>query len=228
MLRLCSVLQFIFLLHSCCFPRSRAIFTGKTPETLEDYVIDLLFSNSLTIIRCNPYERQILRGVSMNTIGHVKCSNQHLFLPSNHIEEITLLQWNETKVECNKKQHVTEERTYIHIQHKPTKAFKKQPLKIIRVGSVGSSDIHWKEKERLLYIEHPLQSSPSVAGEMQTDVFAFKHRPILCRERQLAPANRCDAAYRPQNLSYVCYYRVRRRSSGSVRRLVLSSFRSAW
>ena len=184
----------------------------KSKGGLENYVIDVLFSNSLTIIRCNPYERQILRDISIDTVGYIKCSNRESFLPENHIESITLLRWNSSSVKCSKdKKSIKEEKTYLHVKHKAKNAFKKVDFNLIRVGSMGPSISKMDEKNYLLSFEHPRRSLALTAEDQQNNTFgiqtfSFKHRPILCRERQLADGGPCANLH--LNLSYVCYYRV--------------------
>ena len=241
MIHLGSIVQFVFLVVLVLQP-SVSLLMKKTEESFENYVIDVFFSNSLNIIRCNPHERQILRGMSLNTIGRIRCSNSHSFLPSNHIEEIALLEWNSTKSKCSKKleklekakekeitkkgkkkkekekkketpappleKQTIEEKTYLHVLHKPTKAFKKQVLKVIRVESTGTSEVVWKEKEKLVYFQHPPRQYEESAENISTNVYSFKHRPLLCREQYLTPLKPCATDIQPQNLSYVCYYRV--------------------
>jgi hypothetical protein len=183
----------------------------NSKDTLENYVIDILFTNSLTIIRCNPYERHILRDITFETIGYLKCSNINLFLPNNHIESITLLHWDNTSIKCNKKHIITSEKTYLDVKHKPKNAFKKLPLELIRVGSTGHSKLHWKDNK--LNFEHPSRNSPinnttQKEEVFSTEIYTFKNRPILCRERQPALQNPCITSNPPQNFSYVCYYKV--------------------
>src|SRR5262249_49767043 len=98
-MRLNSIFLFIIIFNNsfCLWKKSK--------ETLENYIIDVFFTNSLTIIRCNPYEKHILRDITIEIIGHIKCSNKNLFLPDNHIEYITLLQWNYTIIKCQKKKN---------------------------------------------------------------------------------------------------------------------------
>lgn len=232
-----SVFVMFIVLH-CCF----AFLIKKTEESFENYVIDVFFTNSLNIIRCNPHERQIFRGMSLNSIGRIKCSNSHAFLPSNHIEDITLLEWNSTRIECSKKlknkekakdkpkkeskkkpppppspssgnDETIEEKTYLHIVHKPTKAFKKQVLKVIRVESTATSDVVWKEKEKLVYFQHPSRKYEENGENVSTNVYSFKHRPLLCREQYLTPLRPCATDTSLENLTYVCYYRVGQRQS---------------
>ncbi|CAF4861796.1 unnamed protein product, partial [Rotaria sp. Silwood1] len=167
----------------------------------------------LTIIRCNPYERHILRDKTIEAIGYIKCSNRNLFLPDNHIEYITLLEWLYTSIKCNKKTNITKEKTYFEIKHKAKKAFKNNPLELIRVGSTGSSKLHWNEKDFQLYFEHPPRKLPLITTEQQgesfsTDVYSFKQRPILCRERHFLSEQPCSSNNQHQNFSYVCYYKI--------------------
>jgi hypothetical protein len=191
-------------------------FWKNSKDTLENYVIDVLFTNSLTIIRCNPYERHILREITFETIGHIKCSNINLFLPNNHIESITLLHWDHTFIKCNKqKTTIKEEKTYLDVKHKAKNAFKKIPLDLIRVGSTGPSKLHWKEKDLKLYYEHPPRNLPINNTDHKDDIFSteiyfFKNRPLLCRERQPSLDTPCSNPNPPQNFSYVCYYKVSR------------------
>lgn len=184
----------------------------KSTGGLEDYVIDVLFSNSLTIIRCNPYERQILRDISIETVGYIKCSNRESFLPENHIQSITLLRWNSTIVKCSKdKKSIKEEKTHLDVKHKGKNAFKKVDFNLIRVGSMGPSVSKMDEKKFRLSFEHPPRNLASIVDEQQNgtlaiQTFSFKHRPILCRERQLPDGGPCANLH--INLSYICYYRV--------------------
>ncbi|CAF1110453.1 unnamed protein product [Rotaria sordida] len=167
----------------------------------------------LTIIRCNPYERHILRDITIETIGHIKCSNLNLFLPDDHIEYITLLEWLYTSIKCDKKTSITKEKTYFEIKHKAKKAFKNNPLELIRVGSTGPSKLHWNAKDFQLYFEHPQRklsiSHTEQTGEsISTDVYSFKYRPIICRERRFASEHPCFNNNQNQNFSYVCYYKI--------------------
>jgi hypothetical protein len=205
-----SILLFIFLfLITIDYTFS---LWKKSKDTLENYIIDVLFSNSLTIIRCNPYERHILRDISIETIGHIKCSNRDLFLPDNHIEDITLLQWNFTFVECNKnKKIILKEETYFNIKHKAKKAFQKIKFDLIRVGSTGPSKLKIDEKKFQISFKHPLRNSAIMNLDQNeetftTDIYSFHNRPIICRERQLIGEGLCSNQH--HNLSYVCYYKV--------------------
>ncbi len=186
----------------------------KSKDTLENYIIDVLFTNSLTIIRCNPYERHILRDITIETIGHIKCSNRHLFLPDNHIEYITLLQWNFTFVECSKNEKtIKEEKTFFYIKHKAKKAFQKIKFDLIRVGSTGPSKLKIDEKKFQLSFNHPPRNLAIMTTDQNDEIFAteiysFMNRPIICRERQLVGKGPCSNQH--QNLSYVCYYKVSR------------------
>ncbi len=211
-MRLNSILLFIFLFiiqinYSFCLWK-------KSKDTLENYVIDVLFTNSLTIIRCNLYESHILRDITIETIGHIKCSNRNLFLPDNHIEYITLLQWDHTSIKCNKlKNTIKEEITYLDIKHKAKNAFKKIKLDLIRVGSTGPSELHTKDKNFQIYFKHPprklaITNTEQKEDDFSTQIYSFKDRPILCRERQLLPEGPCSSTNQYQNLSYVCYYKV--------------------
>lgn len=206
-----SILLFIFILIIQI--HLNLSLWKKSSDSLEEYVIDVLFSNSLTIIRCNPYELQVFREISIETVGYIRCTNRNLFLPENHLESITLLQWNYTSVECQKnKKAIIEERTYLYVKHKAKHAFKKVDLNLIRVGSMGSSQSKMDEKNYLLSFKHPPRSLAMITLDQENenytvDTFAFKHRPILCRERQLVlPGGPCTNQH--LNLSYVCYYRV--------------------
>ncbi|CAF4289539.1 unnamed protein product [Rotaria sp. Silwood2] len=189
-------------------------FWKKPNVLLEHYVIDVFFTNSLTIIRCNPYERHILRDITIEAIGYIKCSNRNLFLPDDHIEYITLLEWLYTSIKCNKKTNITKEKTYFEIKHKAKKVFKNNPLELIRVGSTGPSKLHWNEKDFQLYFEHPERklsiSNTEQQGEsISTDVYSFKHRPILCRERRFSSEQSCsNNNNQNRNFSYVCYYKI--------------------
>jgi len=186
----------------------------KSKDTLENYIIDVLFTNSLTIIRCNPYESDILRDITIETIGHIKCSNSHLFLPDNHIESITLLQWDHTSIKCDKKKTIIkEEKTYLDIKHKAKNAFKKIKFDLIRVGSIGPSELYINEKIFQLYFKHPprklaINNTEQKEEKFSTEIYSFKNRPILCRERQLLSEGPCSNTNQYQNLSYVCYYKV--------------------
>jgi hypothetical protein len=207
-----SILLFIFL-YLIQFDSSFCLWK-KSKDTLESYIIDILFTNSLTIIRCNPYERHILRDITIETIGHIKCSNQHLFLPDNHIEYITLLQWNYTSIKCNKKKNVIEEeKTYFYLKHKAKNAFKKLKFDLIRVGSTGPSELHMNEKKFELYFKHPkrqlaLSHTEEKEENFSTEIYSFKNRPILCRERYLSSEGPCSNTNQHHNVSYVCYYKV--------------------
>ena len=183
----------------------------KSTYTLDNYIIDVFFTNSLTIIRCNPYERHILRDITIEVIGHIQCSNRNTFLPDDHIEYITLLKWLYTSRKCNKKKTIIkEERTYFEIKHTVKNAFKKLPLELIRVGSTGLSKLHWNGKDLRLYFQHPPRqlSLSEIDENFQTEVYSFKNRPILCRERQLSSQEPCSDEYQNQNVSYICYYKV--------------------
>jgi len=200
-----SILLFIFQLNS--------IFCGKKSKTLENYVIDVLFSNALTIIRCNPYEAHIFRELSIELLGHLRCSNRNQFLPDNHIENMTLLQWTATTVTCKKKSSViSEEETIFLIKHKPKNAFKKLDFKIIRIGSTDKSEIKIDDKKHQIIAKHPIRNSQADEIEPTKDnftmnVYSFRNRPILCWEKQLITDNLCTNQH--LNLSFVCYYRVR-------------------
>lgn len=202
------ILLFIFQVnYSFCFWKS-------SKPTLENYVIDVFFTNSLTIIRCNPSERHILRDITLETIGHIKCSNSHLFLPDNQIEYITLLEWLYTTIKCDKKKaKIKEEKTYFEIKHKAKKAFKKNPLRLVRVGSTDSSELNWKEDDFQLYFKHPPRKFPTnktdhTDDDYLIDIYAFKKRPILCRQRYFLSQQSCLNNSQQQNASYICYYKV--------------------
>lgn len=213
MIRSNSMLMFIFIPFIITINYSTC-FWKKAKDSLEDYVIDVFFTNSLTIIRCNPYERHILRSITIETIGHIKCSNRNLFLPDNHIENITLLEWVYTSIKCDKaKTMITQHRTYIDIKHKAKKAFKKNPLSLIRVGSTGPSKLHWDESHLQMYFDHPQQKLSPINNNKSNqtftkNIYSFQHRPILCRERKLTPQHPCSKTNQSENSSYVCYYRV--------------------
>ena len=205
-----SILLFILIF---IIQIDRIFLRTNSKGDLEEYVIDVLFSNSLTIIRCNPYERQILRDISIETAGYIKCTNRDLFLPENHLKSITVLQWNYTSILCNKnKKTITEEKTYLYVKHKAKNAFKKVDLNLVRAGSMGTSQSKMDEKNYLLSFKHPPRSLAMITADQENvnytvETFVFKHRPILCREKQLAvPGGPC--ANQHLNLSYVCYYRV--------------------
>ncbi|CAF0985968.1 unnamed protein product [Adineta steineri] len=138
----------------------------KSKNTLENYVIDVLFTNSLTIIHCNSYERHIIRDITIEKVGYIKCSNKNLFLPEDHVASITLLQWNGTVVKCEKNKNIIkEEKTYLNIIHKAKDAFKKNPLVLTRVGSVDSSKYHCDDNKAEIDFKHPIGTSepPTVA-----------------------------------------------------------------
>lgn len=202
-----SILLFIFQLNS-------VLCLWKKTKTLENYVIDVLFSNTLTIIRCNPYESHIFREISIEILGHIQCSNRNQFLPDNHIENITLLQWNATKISCKKKSKIIdEEETVFLIKHKPKNAFKKINFQIIRFGSTSKSDVKIDDKKQRIYVKHPKRNLETDDMESSKDnftmnVYSIRDRPILCSERQLITDDPC--ANQHFNLSFVCYYRVRR------------------
>ena len=209
-MRLSSILLFIFLFLNQ--NHDTFSFWSKSKNTLENYVIDVLFTNSLTIIRCNPYERHILRLITIESVGHIRCSNSHLFLPEDHIQDITLLQWNYTSVECTKDQKkIQKEKTYFYIKHKGKNAFKKVRFDLIRVGSTGPSRSKMDEKKFQLSFEHlprklALVNADRTNETFTTEIYSFTNRPILCRERQLVGKGPCMNHH--LNLSYVCYYKV--------------------
>jgi len=186
----------------------------NSKDTLANYIIDILFTNSLTIIRCNPYERHIIRDITIDKIGYIKCSNRNLFLPDNHIESLTLLEWDYTFIKCDKKKlTIKEEKTYLNIKHKAKNAFKKIPLELIRVRSTGPSKLHLNEKSFQLYFDHPLRklaisNTEQTNESFSTEIYLFKNRPILCRERRLSSEQPCSNNNQHQNFSYVCYYKV--------------------
>jgi hypothetical protein len=146
----------------------------------------------------------------METIGYIKCSNRDQFLPDNHIEGITLLQWNSTSVKCKKKK-IIEEETYFDIKHKAKNAFQKIKFDLIRVGSTGSSKLKIDDKHFKISFNHPPRNSAIMNTDQNeetfsTDIYSFKNRPIICRERQLIGDGPCSNQH--LNLSYVCYYKV--------------------
>lgn len=188
----------------------------KKSTTLDNYLIDILFSNTLTIIRCNPYESHILRDLSIEVIGHIKCSNKHLFLPENHIENITLLQWNPTLLVCTKKkkkqkQKIEEEKTIFSIKHKPKNAFKNIKFRLTRLGSTGASEPKIDDKKHEISFTHPPRNIKAdeienTKDNFTTEIYSFRDRPIVCRERQLALEDPCENQH--LNLTFVCYYQV--------------------
>lgn len=201
----------LFILLILFFGQRSETFFGEKFVPLSDYVIDVFFSNSLTIIRCNAYEREILRSISMGTIGKIKCSNRNRFLPSNHIEQIALLHWNETKFQCKKfkgNSFKSFDQTVLSIKHKPKHVFEKNPLKLIRVGSTDSSKTSWDEKQSILTFQHAPRIVEIKKENFTDEIYSFNHRPIICRERFLTSSNICTKHFRQQNLSWICYYRV--------------------
>lgn len=210
---ICSILLFIFPI----IIKFNYIFClwKKSKDSLENYTIDVLFTNSLTILRCNIYEVHVLRYITIESIGHIKCSNKHVFLPDDHIESITLLQWDYTIVNCSKKKDkIKEEKTYFSIKHKAKNFFKKLKFDLIRAGSVGPSKLHMDEKKLQLYFQHEprkleLVDNEQKEGGLSTEIYSFKNRPIICRETQYLPEGLCSNYTQHQNLSHVCYYKVR-------------------
>ncbi|CAF1306095.1 unnamed protein product [Rotaria magnacalcarata] len=203
-----SIFLFIIQInYSLCFWKN-------SKKTLEDYTIDIFFTNTLTIIRCNPSERHVLRDITIEAIGHIKCSNWQSFLPDDQIEYITLLEWLYTTIKCDKKKlKIKEEKTYFEIKHKAKNAFKKNPLKLIRVGSTDSSELHWKDDDFQLYFKHPprklsINKTEQTEDDFLVDIYSFKGRPILCRERYIPAQQPCSDDNQHQNVSYICYYKV--------------------
>ena len=188
-------------------------FWKKSKNTLEDYIIDVLFANSLTLIRCNPYELHALRDMTIEKIGYIKCSNKNLFLPEDHIKSITLLQWNLTSIKCGKSNVIKEERTHLEVKHKAKNAFDKVSLELTRVGSSGPSELNWNGKDLKFSFKHP-KRDPSIThteadnASFSMEIFSFKKRPILCREKQSPSGISCLTIDQHRNFSYICYYKV--------------------
>ena len=207
-----SVLLFIFLfILKLNYSFS---FWKASKNTLENYIIDVLFANSLIILRCNPYEIHALRDITIEKIGYIKCSNKNLFLPEDHIKSITLLQWNLTSIKCdNKKNAIKEERTHLEVKHKAKDAFHKVPLELTRVGSSGPSESNWNGKDLKFSYKHP-KRPPSISpsepdnSSFSIEIFSFKKRPILCREKKSPSGITCPSIGESKNFSYVCYYKV--------------------
>lgn len=211
-MHLSSILLFIFPLI-IKFDYIFSLFK-KSKNSLENYTIDVLFTNSLTLIRCNPYEIHILRDITIESIGHIKCSNKNSFLPDDHIKSITLLQWDHTIVTCSKDgKHIKDERTYLTIKHKAKNTFKKLKFDLLRVGSVGSSELHMNDKKGELYFQHKsrkskLDDTERNESSLSIEIFSFKNRPIICREKKFLPQGICTNSNDYQNLTYFCYYKV--------------------
>ncbi|UJR27041.1 hypothetical protein I4U23_008345 [Adineta vaga] len=187
----------------------------KSKPKPENYVIDLLFTNSLTIIRCNPYERHVIRDISIEKLGYIKCSNRDSFLPENHLEKIALLEWRFTETKC-KNSKITET-TYLNIKHRPKKVYKDLKLHLTRLGSVGGVYIKEVKKTSSLYFENiGGKSSISNTENFTTVFYAFTERPILCRERYPASKNPCLATTQKKNFSYTCYYRIGDNTAPSI------------
>ena len=216
------LLQFVFILL-LILEENDAFLISKSKTNLSDYVIDLIFANSLTIIRCNKYELQILRSVSMETIGNIRCSNSFEFLPNDQLEKITLLRWNSTIVQC-KKLSLLNEKTLLDIVHKPKMAFHKLSFQVMRVDSTDRSGIHWEEKKNRVTFTHSLRSIKNKFENETVEIFAFPHRPILCREQHDSSSTICDPKYQPKNFTYICYYQVDSMGTRILHFLSLSRF----
>ena len=212
MFRSINSVQLIFVLLPLLFliRLSFGFLKGKTDESFENYMIDIFFTNALTIVRCNEYERFVLKTMTMQSIGELRCGNTEQFLPSNHLEQIALFEWEGTQGKCsNKDQTKIQETTILKVVHKAKNALKNHPLKLIPVGSTDSTE--GIEKKNHFHFEHavrPIEIKPD--ENYTTNIYFFKHRPILCREKYLTPTAPCDPNESRQNFSYFCYYRVRR------------------
>ncbi|CAF1220054.1 unnamed protein product [Adineta ricciae] len=184
----------------------------KTPVKLNEYKIDVIFQKALTIFRCNPYEQHVIRDITIEKLGSLKCSNRMSFLPDNHIESVTLLEWNSTTVACNKNV-IKKEKTHLNIKHKPKNAFKGLKFRVTRLGSSGESNVEFDDKKSYVSFEHhggqATATNPnSLNDNLTTTYYTFHDRPILCRERYPASRNPCLTTTQKKNFTYMCYYRM--------------------